>query len=84
MKQTTFNPFIKSTEDNLTNSSDKKQSNGDVVKFVPLVKSDPQIPKPVVDHPTLSNEVTSSSTKPTTSFVFGQNLQERVSIVLVT
>lgn len=76
LKQSTFNPFNKSTEDNLTNNSDKKQSNGDVVKFVPLVKSDPQKP---VDHPTLSNEVTSSSTTPTPSFVFGQNLQERVS-----
>lgn len=78
LKQSAFNPFNKSTEDNLTNSSDKKQSNGDVVKFVPLVKSDPQIPKPV-EHPTLSNEVTRSSTKPAPSFVFGQNLQERVS-----
>ncbi|XP_066260871.1 ran-binding protein 3 [Euwallacea similis] len=72
----TLNPFNKPTDDNyLANNHDKKQSNGDVLKFVPLLKSEPKLLK-TTEATCNSNDVSTTSSK--TPFVFGQNLQDRV------
>lgn len=74
LRQSSFNPLNKITIDNKSDNSDKKQANGEAVKFVPL-KSESQKLKsaePVGTNHTNSN----TAAKPT--FIFGQNLQERV------
>lgn len=75
LRQSGFNPFNKSASDTKSDNSDKKQINGEVLKFVPLIKSDSQLSNPVES--TQSNNAT-NTTSSTPTFVFGQNLQERV------
>ncbi|XP_066145767.1 ran-binding protein 3 [Euwallacea fornicatus] len=76
LRLSSLNPFNKSNDDNyVANNHDKKQSNGDVLKFVPLLKSEPKLLK-TTEATCNSNDVSTTSSK--TSFVFGQNLQDRV------
>ncbi|KAF7279146.1 ran-binding protein 3 [Rhynchophorus ferrugineus] len=76
IKQSSFNPFIKVSPENKSDTSDKNQNNGEV-KFVPLIKSDSQNSKPVVEvKPANPAPIPAPVAAPT--FVFGQNLQDRV------
>ncbi|XP_060528256.1 ran-binding protein 3 [Cylas formicarius] len=59
---------------NLDKDADAKRSNGEVLKFVPL-KTNTQITKKTETPAPASNVPASAST---TTFVFGQNLEERV------
>ncbi|XP_008198201.1 ran-binding protein 3 isoform X2 [Tribolium castaneum] len=67
-----LNPFAKPTNDGAKEESKTVQLNGETPKFVPLVQTEPKTnsTQPVV--------TTASTTLSTTSFVFGQNLQDRV------
>lgn len=75
LKQSSFNPFSKPTEENKSDNSDKNQTNGEV-KFVPLIKTDSQKSTACESNPISSSTIASSL--PTPSFVFGQNLHDRV------
>ncbi|XP_044263336.1 ran-binding protein 3 isoform X2 [Tribolium madens] len=68
-----LNPFAKpSSNENSKEENKTVQLNGETPKFVPLVQTEPKTnsTQPVV--------TTASTTLSTTSFVFGQNLQDRV------
>lgn len=67
-----LNPFKPPSNENSKEENKTIQLNGETPKFVPLIQSEPKTnsTQPVV--------TTSSTTVSTTSFVFGQNLQDRV------
>lgn len=75
-----LNPFVKGSNDDGKDNCDntkveqKSTSNGDSLKFVPLIQTDNKVNENIVK-PVTSN-LAPVQTNPT--FVFGQNLQERV------
>lgn len=74
------NPFGKATNnsDNGSENSHSSSSNGDnTPKFVPLVVKEKIEPKTAVSQPK-TTETASSTTTSSSTFVFGQNLEERV------
>ncbi|XP_050304472.1 ran-binding protein 3 [Anthonomus grandis grandis] len=81
LRQSSFNPFSKPANetDNKSDNSDKKLVNGEV-RFVPLIKSDAKPPQAVEPISTS----TTATTKATPTFVFGQNLQDRVIADVIT
>ncbi|KAL1497268.1 hypothetical protein ABEB36_008261 [Hypothenemus hampei] len=72
LRRSSFNPFSNATNDSKKDNNEQtKQTNGEV-KFVPLLKNDS---KPSAETTSTSNNGSKNSS---TTFVFGQNLQERV------
>ncbi|KAH0814533.1 hypothetical protein GEV33_008257 [Tenebrio molitor] len=68
-----LNPFAKSaSNENSKEESKANQVNGETPKFVPLIQSEPKT------NSTQQPVTTSSTTITSSSFVFGQNLQDRV------